>query len=233
MQTIGTQASYFLSGGGNEKQSFPLDKFFFEQLPQKSAFLYIPIALRGHRLFETAPVWMQGVINLHKRNDIHFETWNSFEGRTSEDLKQFSAVYLGGGNTWLLMKEVRESGFHSLLKNFLEEGGVLYGGSAGAIILGRRIDTHDDPNTVKWNNNEGLSFFGTLSVVCHCASGQSARLKMWAKTHQLPILCLSENTGCIIHLDGSGVCIGEIPAVIYLPNGKMITVQPGESFSRM
>jgi len=39
----------YLSGGGNEQQSFPLDKFFFNALPVGGRFLYVPIALRGHK----------------------------------------------------------------------------------------------------------------------------------------------------------------------------------------
>ncbi|MDP2815615.1 MAG: hypothetical protein Q8O19_02935, partial [Rectinemataceae bacterium] len=63
-----------MSGGGNEKQSFPLDKFFFDTLPKNGCFLYIPIALRGHKLYPTAHLWMNNIIELHQRGDVQFET---------------------------------------------------------------------------------------------------------------------------------------------------------------
>lgn len=105
----------YLSGGGNEKQSFLIDRLFFSALPKNSRFLYIPIALRGHTLYSNAHLWMRDVIELHRRTDIEFETVNDPSEYGIEALKEFDGIYIGGGNTWSLAYELRESGFAKAL----------------------------------------------------------------------------------------------------------------------
>ena len=41
---------------------------------QKWTLLYIPIALRGHKLYPTANLWMKSITELHQRGDVQFET---------------------------------------------------------------------------------------------------------------------------------------------------------------
>ena len=135
MQNVKNNRIY-LSGGGNEKQSFPLDKFFFSSLPENGRFLYIPIALRGHKLYPTAHLWMKSVLELHNRNDVQFETADDLSKYGFENLKVFNGIYIGGGNTWSLMKELKDSGFSNALIQYIQSGGKVYGGSAGAIIFG-------------------------------------------------------------------------------------------------
>jgi hypothetical protein len=49
MKNKSTNNQIYLSGGGDETQSFLLDKFFFSRIPKGGKFLYIPVALRGHK----------------------------------------------------------------------------------------------------------------------------------------------------------------------------------------
>src|SRR3989344_5420800 len=158
MQNIKENSRIYLSGGGNEKQSFPLDKFFFSTLPKNGCFLYIPIALRGNELYPTAHLWMKSILELHERNDVQFETVDDLF--KLKDLKGFDGIYIGGGNTWSLIQEFKDSNFSYQLLQYFEAGGQVYGGSAGAIILGKRIDTHDDENNIGLSDIEGLNLLG-------------------------------------------------------------------------
>src|SRR3989339_1113634 len=146
MQKAKVNNQIYLSGGGNEHQSFPLDNFFFNALPKKGFFLYIPIALRGHKLFSTAPAWMKGLITLHKRRDLTFKTVINLQKYKFENLVNINGIYIGGGNTWLLMQELKDSRFADVLNQYLKTGVLLYGGSAGAIVFGKKIDTQNDKN---------------------------------------------------------------------------------------
>lgn len=220
----------YLSGGGNEKQSFPLDKFFFNTLPKNGRFLYVPVALRGNKLYPTAHLWMKGVLGFHDRNDIQFEIVNDLSKYKLEDLKNFDAVYIGGGNTWNLMQELRDSGFSQKLIQYIRNGGCVYGGSAGAIVLGKNIDTHDDENKINLKDMSGFNLLSDYSVACHYKDEQGNRFKDWAVSHNTPILCLSEETGLILGHD-SALCVGTKPCVIYLANGMKKEIQPEESFA--
>lgn len=230
MQEIKENNRIYLSGGGNEKQSFPLDKFFFDTLPQNGRFLYIPIAIRGHKLYATADAWMKGVTELHGRRDVQFEIVDDPSKYNLESLKEFNGIYIGGGNTWSLIQELKSSGFASILFQYLEAGGQVYGGSAGAIILGKNINTHDDENKVGLQDVSGFNLLANFSVACHFKDEQNQRFKAWAIDNHLPIICLSEETGLVIE-KGVAVCMGTKPCVIYLPDGTKRVVSPEESFN--
>lgn len=219
----------YLSGGGNEKQSFPLDKFFFETFPENGSFLYIPTALRGNKLYPTAHLWMQQVLELHNRNDVQLEVADDLVKYQLEDLKKNDAIYIGGGNTWNLMQELKDSGFSQELVSYTKNGGVVYGGSAGAIVLGKNIDTHDDENKINFKDTNGFSLLGDYSVACHYTDEQESRFREWATSHKSPIACLPEETGLMFG-SGSIVCVGTKPCVIYFADGTKKEIQPDTTF---
>ena len=219
-----------MSGGGNEKQSFSLDKFFYSTLPKNGRFLYIPIALRGHKLYPTAHLWMKSIAELHERVDVQFETADDPSKYRLELLKEFNGIYIGGGNTWSLIKELKDSGFSDILTQYLQDGGQVYGGSAGAIIMGKRIDTHYDENEVNLKDRSGFNLLNNFSVACHFKDEQNERYKMWAANNNLPIICLPEETGLIIE-NGIALCAGTKPCIIHFANGTKKEISPEKSFS--
>ncbi|MFA6408135.1 MAG: Type 1 glutamine amidotransferase-like domain-containing protein [Candidatus Paceibacterota bacterium] len=230
MQNIKETKRIYLSGGGNEKQSFPLDKFFFSTLPKNGRFLYIPIALRGNRLYTTANLWMKSILELHEREDVQFEIVDDPSKYQLEILKEFNGVYIGGGNTWSLIQELKDSGFSDILIQYLQAGGQVYGGSAGAIILGKRIDTHDDENKIGIKDVSGFNLLNNFSVACHFKDEQNDWFKAWAIDNSLPIICLPEETGLVIE-NSVALCVGTKPCVIYSSDGTRKDINPEESFS--
>lgn len=229
MQNVMKDNRIYLSGGGNEKQLFPLDKFFFDTFPKNGSFLYIPVALRGNKLYPTAHIWMKSILEIHERNDIQFETADDLSKYRLEDLKNFDAIYIGGGNTWSLMQELMDSGFSQELISYIKNGGVVYGGSAGAIVFGKNIDTHDDENKINLKDTSGFNLLSDYSVACHYTDKQSDRFKDWAISHKSPILCLPEETGLVFGND-SILCVGTKPCVIYLADDTKKEIQSGMSF---
>lgn len=173
---------------------------------------------------------MKSILELHERNDVQFETVDNLSQFKFEDLKEFGGIYIGGGNTWNLMQELKDSGFSNLLLKYVEAGGQVYGGSAGAIILGKRIDTHDDENNIGLSNIEGLSLLRDYSVACHFKDDQHDRFKTWSLNNELPIICLSEETGLVIE-NSIARCVGTKPCVVYTTNGLKTVINPEESFS--
>jgi dipeptidase E len=180
MQNIKEDNRIYLSGGGDEKQSFLIDKFFLDTLPKNGRFLYIPIALRGHKLYSTAHSWMKSITKLHEREDVQFEIVDDPSRYNPEALKEFSGIYIGGGNTWSLIQELKDSGFADILIQYTEAGGQVYGGSAGAIIMGKRIDTHDDENKIGLRDMLGFNLLNNFSVACHFKDEQNDQFKVWA-----------------------------------------------------
>lgn len=69
-----------------------------------------------------------------------------------EILGHADIVYVAGGNTFQLLKAVRESGFDVMLTDFVNTGGLYAGASAGALIAGVDISpvaSIDEPEKVK------------------------------------------------------------------------------------
>jgi len=60
-----------------------------------------------------------------------------------EEVKDFDVIYVCGGNTFYLMHKVRETGFDGVIKQFVKEGKVYVGVSAGSIIAGPNLSIAD------------------------------------------------------------------------------------------
>jgi dipeptidase E len=133
---------------------------------------------------------------MHDRKDLKYEIWDSLRDKTLIDLQGFDAVYIGGGNTWNLYKEIIDSGFDTTLIKYINEGGLAYGGSAGAIIFGKLINTQSDDKNVDVKK-EGLNMLEGNSVVCHYAIESKDFYTQFAKDNMTDILCLYEESGVV------------------------------------
>lgn len=66
-------------------------------------------------------------------------------------LKSTDIVYIAGGNTFHLLKQLRKTGFDKMLDSFVKNGGLYAGASAGALIAGSNIEavsSIDEPEKV-------------------------------------------------------------------------------------
>ncbi len=207
-----------LSGGGNEKQTKELDKFFISILPKTRRILYIPVAMPPKlHTFEECFRWFRKAMNVFGVQDITMVT--NLEGITSSQLKKYSAVYIGGGNTFYLLKKIKETYFSKKLLNYLEEGGIIYGGSAGAAILGKeigtaRFGTDADKNEVHLKNRHGLDIARGFSIACHYTDADDRRIFTYVRRNRIEVIALPEETGLHIHKDKIRV-IGTKPAYLF------------------
>jgi dipeptidase E len=63
------------------------------------------------------------------------------ETSLSKKMDSFDIVFVEGGNAFYLLKHVRDSGFDSAIKRFLDRGGIYVGSSAGSMIAGLNIES--------------------------------------------------------------------------------------------
>ena len=77
-------------------------------------------------------------------------------------------VYVAGGNTFYLLKRIRETGFDEMLDEFVVGGGLYAGASAGALIAGPDIgavSSIDEPEKVKGlKSTEGLGWIDVVPI---------------------------------------------------------------------
>lgn len=132
-------------------------------------------------------------------------------------------IFLGGGNTYYFLKELRKNRILKLLKGFVKEGGILAGESAGAIITTPTIDMAGIPEFDKDDNEDKVRNFNSLDLVPfdffpHYKN--SKRYKEELKKHSL-----EKNKKIYACSDGGGVIVD---GNLVKPVGKVYCFDHGE-----
>jgi len=208
-----------LAGGGSAEDSRRLDEVFATWIGSHGKLLYLPIALRGVRPYQSCLEWITATCAPLNITDITM--WIDLSEHQASDLDCFDAVYLGGGNTFTLLAQLRESGFDRYLQAFATYGKAVYGGSAGAAVLGRDIRTvnHLDSNDVGLMKTEGLDLAAGHSIWVHYQPQDDMLIRAFVQKYREPVLAISERSGIVI--DKAGFCsVGFEPAYRFTINGK-------------
>jgi dipeptidase E len=215
-----------LSGGGGPEDSKEIDIFFVGLLPKNPNILYIPIAINTVKHpYVDCFNWVKSVFEPLGINKITM--WIDLNGKKSEDLKNFDAIYIGGGNTFKLLNDFRRTGFDKLLLRFIKESGIVYGGSAGAIILSREIDAAElrgDTNDVGLKDTSGLDLTNGFQVWCHYTKDQDKQIVKYMKGKNFKIIALSERSGIYVN-DSHIKCLGSDNVIVF-DKEKKITYTP-------
>ena len=184
------------AGGGDAQDSGPLDAWLACHVPPGRGLLYLPIAMDARvRPYQECLNWLRSVfvpLGLH-----NIVMWTDVAGKADVDLDAYAALYIGGGNTFRLLQLLKGTGFVAPLRRFIDRGGIVYGGSAGAIILGRDIATaaHLDPNDAGLQDTQGLDLFSGYAVWCHYHAADDDRIGAFVERTGYPVLALSERAG--------------------------------------
>jgi dipeptidase E len=214
-----------LSGGGRRADA-KLVKILAGSLEAKGRLLYIPVALPVERIsYGQGYDW---ITSTHTRNGLNrIDMWTDLEDRQYAELEKYSAIFIGGGNTFKLLKLLRETGFDRPLLKYLKSQRPVFGGSAGAIIFGRDIGTayfggDADENEVHLKNLKGMDVVKGYSIACH---HNGLEYDIFAKDYSMrtknPVIALKDGTG--IQLKGERIIVlGPDSAKTF--NGKNIKV---------
>lgn len=108
------------------------------------------------------------------------EMITSGEELCSKQLNQYCAIFVGGGNTYKLLRDLKVSGSFEKIKIFLENDGIVFGGSAGAIILGEDIESckYADKNEVGLTDTVGFNVLKGVSLLCHYTNEDEQKTKL-------------------------------------------------------
>jgi dipeptidase E len=142
-----------------------------------------------------------------KENGYAMEDFD-IEGKTKEEIKDFfknkNVVHIEGGNTFYLLKAIRDTGFADILKELLNEGRVYIGTSAGSYVMCPTIEVSD------WNpdgkDKFGLTDFTALNYVpfilkVHYNDESENLLREKMKTTKYPLRILRDGQGILVQDD--------------------------------
>lgn len=93
------------------------------------------------------------------------------QNEIQKQLDSANIVYIAGGNTFHLLKQLRNTGFDQMLDRYISEGGLYAGASAGALIAGPDIgliSSIDEPEKVSGlESTQGLGWVSVVPIP-HC-----------------------------------------------------------------
>lgn len=192
----------FLGGGGGGKDSIELDKKFVASLDLSKPLLYIPIATNTAKYpYSGCVAWLSSVLGPLSVTNIVMWTEEDLNTKTENDFNQFGGVYIGGGNTFKLLKELKEFGTFDILKTLARKDVPIYGGSAGAIILARTIipAMSADENKVGLTDFSALNLVQDFDVWCHYTSSEDEVIEKYMAEYDLKkIIAIPETAGLFI-----------------------------------
>lgn len=204
------QGQIYLGGGGSEADEANL---WAEAFPPGSTVAIWPFAQAGIERRRDSSNWLTS--SLEKLGEYTIDTW--FAPDTGKySLQGVDIVAIPGGNTFLLLHELRTSGLPRILGDHLDDGGSVYGGSAGAILLGNdiHIASAADANDVALTNFDGLDLLGGLDVLPHYTPEQEPAARNHANRSARSVLCLPETCGIVAGGDGTLRNVGPSPAYV-------------------
>lgn len=225
MVDLAFDGELLLAGGGGAEDSWALDERLVTHIGEGAAMGYIPVAMPPER-YPDCEEWITSVFTQHGLADIRM--WTELTEIDSTTLTAVSAVYIGGGNTYRLLHELRQTGMDRLLREFVAEGGVLYGGSAGAIVCGETIETTSDENHVNLSDTTGLGFLPDTDIWCHYTDDHAIHNYVAETNHT--VVAVPERSG--ISVTAAGVplqVVGRVPISIFTPC-ETIMKSPGEQY---
>ena len=157
-----------LCGGGSGNQTIETNKVFNEIIDHKRPLLYVPLAMdEEDHPYDDCLKWIKG--ELIDVNIPSIEMVRSFAELASKNYDDYCAIFIGGGNTYKLLKGIKDSGAFEKIKDYINNDGIVYGGSAGAIIFGYDIDSCliMDPNDVNIIDTKGFNVLNGKSIFAH------------------------------------------------------------------
>ncbi|MBI4653270.1 Type 1 glutamine amidotransferase-like domain-containing protein [Candidatus Kuenenbacteria bacterium] len=135
------------------------------------------------------------------------------EEKNKEELKNFfkdkNIIYIEGGNTFYLLKAIKETGFDKILKELLSEGKIYIGVSAGAYIMRPTIEVSNwkDKTTDRWSVTD-FSALNYVSFVLkvHYTDEQEIEVKEKMKNLKFPLRVLRDGQGILVENDKNIFC---------------------------
>ena len=170
----------------------------------KTKVIFVPTASKSEDGYEQSEVWQyvkESRTELIKTGikEKNIKTLDLDHKIRYKEIAGFDIIYVCGGNTFYLLSKAKESGFDTIIKEYVENGGVYVGVSAGSILAGPDIEI-----TLPWDNNDiGLKDFTALNltdkIICPHYTGKDKKLveKLMKKSIH-PLLPLTDSQALLV-----------------------------------
>uniref|UniRef100_A0A1L8EG38 dipeptidase E n=1 Tax=Haematobia irritans TaxID=7368 RepID=A0A1L8EG38_HAEIR len=195
--------------------------------------LFVPYALIDHDKY-TATVsaaltpWGYKVEGIHTKKD------------PVEAISTAQAIFVGGGNTFVLLKTLYEKKLVDPLREQVLKKGIPYmGSSAGTNVATLSINTTNDMPVVYPPTFEALRlvpfninphYMETDPNTEHKGETRDERINEYLEYAKLPVLGLREGTALLVHGD-KATLVGDRKAKLFRPNADPLEYEPNSDLS--
>ncbi len=159
--------------------------------------VYWPFALAAE-MCASADDWLRGNLDLLGIG-YQLDTWTTLSDHDASELDPdlVDLLFVGGGNTFRLLNQVRSYGFIEQVREFWLGGGDYYGGSAGALLACDSIEIADghDPNEPGLKDFSALGLLPDVAVLPHFTEEQIEDASRWSQSRHTVVLGLPESVG--------------------------------------
>ncbi|MHB1154567.1 MAG: Type 1 glutamine amidotransferase-like domain-containing protein [Eubacteriales bacterium] len=109
------------------------------------------------------------------------------------------AIYISGGNTFATFDRIKKSGFDLQIIEYVKNGAVYIGGSAGAHIASKNIEhvMQYDNNTPGITDFDGLGLFNGI-LICHYTESRKEHLEQLKDEDKYKIYTLTEDDFIVV-----------------------------------
>ncbi len=149
------------------------------------------------------------------------ESLHHYEGRAAlKKIEEADAFFVGGGETFLLLRTLNETGQFALLREKVLAGAIYNGSSAGANIAGLNIGCTNDFPVVDVPTRAALGFFPCVFNPHHPKAGEAeyagrvGKIRGYRRLNPSEIV-LGVGNGSVVRLHAGKVTVEAGPVFIY------------------
>ncbi len=214
-------------GSGYLEYIKPELKTFFKET---SSLIFIPFARPGGISHEQYTAKVQDALGDLFENIQGLHEFN----KPQEALSKAEAVFTGGGNTFLLVKQLHEQGLMKPLASAVQNGVKYLGTSAGSNICGLSMHTTNDmpivhPPSFKtlglFNFNINPHYLDPDPQSTHKGETRETRLNEFHHQHHYPVIGLRE--GSYLRLKDHKITLkGQLTARVFEANKAAYELEP-------
>lgn len=156
-------------------------------------------------------------------------------------VKDAAAIFIGGGNTFRLLKALYDSEILSLIREKVEDGMPYVGSSAGSNVAAPTIKTTNDMPIVEPPSFRALNLVGFQinphyldpdPDSKHMGESREERILQFLEENDTPVLGLRE--GAMIRVEGEATILkGSTGARIFRKGRQPIELKPGTSLDEI
>jgi dipeptidase E len=156
-------------------------------------------------------------------------------------VEESDAIFVGGGNTFRLLKGLYDSGLLATIRSRVNAGMPYVGSSAGSIVACPSLGTTKDMPVVQPPSFEALGlvsfqisphYLDPDPVSRHMGETQEERILQFLEENDAPVVGLRE--GSMLRMEGEEVTLrGSVGARVFRRNHEPVEVGPGSSLDAL